>query len=250
MKRIFFFLFFLILSARVGAQPETWYFSFTMGGCLPVGSFAGNDPAKADAGFAKSGFALQLEATYPVSEHWGLKGMVMLNNNPVDRNGLGAMMESRMKKLVPFTEAERNNLTLTVDSWMSNSMVFGPVYSLNFDRFAWDFQAMAGLNVTYLPGQKLLFENSAANWEYLQRSTNNVHLSYDLLGGTALRMKATEKIHLKVALDYHYSRSRSDFEELKTTKQNSTITTVRLNSGSTLVPKAVVTGTVGFVYYL
>ncbi len=250
MKNTLLLIVFLFLSSHLTAQPDNWYFSISMGGCWPVGSFANTNPAKTDAGFALKGFALNLDATYPLGTNWGLKGMVMLNNNPVDRNGMGTMMEYRMKKLVPFTEAERENLTLTVNSWMSNSLIFGPVFTLNFDRFAWDFQAMAGMNVTYLPNQKLLFKNTVNNWEYLQHNTNSVNVSYGLLAGSALRMKVTEKINLKLAMDFQYSRSKTNYEELKTTKLNNTTTTEQLNSGSTIVPKEAVIGSIGFVYYL
>ncbi len=250
MKNTLLLIVFLFLSSHLTAQPDNWYFSISMGGCWPVGSFANTNPAKTDAGFALKGFALNLDATYPLGTNWGLKGMVMLNNNPIDRNGMGTMMEYRMKKLVPFTEAERENLTLTVNSWMSNSLIFGPVFTLNFDRFAWDFQAMAGMNVTYLPNQKLLFKNTVNNWEYLQHNTNSVNVSYGLLAGSALRMKVTEKINLKLAMDFQYSRSKTNYEELKTTKLNNTTTTEQLNSGSTVVPKEAVIGSIGFVYYL
>lgn len=250
MRKLLFVLVLLFLSAHLSAQPDNWYFSITMGGCWPVGSFAKTNPANTDAGFAVRGFALNLDATYPVSSHWGLKGMVMLNSNPVDRNGMGTMMENRMKKQVTFTETERDYLTLTTDSWMSNSMVFGPVFTLNFDRVAWDFQAMAGLNVAYLPNQKLLFKDPSLNWEYLQRNTNSINVSMDFLAGTALRVEVTEKVQLKLALDYQRSRSKNSYEELKTTKVNNLITTTHLSSGSTIVPKEVVVGSVGFVYYL
>jgi hypothetical protein len=250
MKNTLLLIVFLFLSAHLTAQPENWYFSMTMGGSWPVGSFAETNPTSSGAGFALKGFALNLDATYPLSPNWGLKGMVMLNNNPVDRNGMGTMMENRMKKLVPFTEAQRDNLTLTVDSWVSNSIVFGPVFTINFDQVAWDFQAMAGMNISYLPNQKLLFKTADNNWEYLQRNTNSVNISYDLLAGTAVRLKVTDKIHLKVGMDFQHSRSKTNFEELKTTNQNSTTTTEQLNSGSNSVSKQVVIASAGFVYYL
>jgi hypothetical protein len=176
--------------------------------------------------------------------------MVMLNSNPVDRNGMGTMMENRMKKQVPFTETERDNLTLSVNSWMSNSLLFGPVFSLNFDRFAWDFQAMAGMYAAYLPEQKLLFEHSSKTWAYLQQNTNTLNVSYALLAGTAFRFKVSGKVQLKIAADYQYSQSKTSYEEIKTTIQNSVRTTEKLNSGNVFVPKQVMMASIGFVYYL
>jgi hypothetical protein len=240
----------LLSSINLTAQPDNWYFSISMGGCWPVKAFATTDPAVDNAGFALHGFALNLDATYPLSNHWGVKGMVSLNTNPVDRNGMGTMMENRMKKQVPFTETERDNLSLTVNSWMTNSVVFGPVFTINFDRIAWDFQAMAGMNVTYLPDQQLLLKNPASNWEYLQHNTNYLNVSMDWLAGTALRIKVSEKVQLKMAIDYQRSQSTAKWQEIKSTKNNSTIVTEELNSGRTIVPKEVVMGTIGFVYYL
>jgi hypothetical protein len=240
----------LLCSFNLSAQPDNWYFSISMGGCWPLKSFGNTDPAVPNAGFALNGFSLNLDAVYPLTNHWGVKGMVSLNTNPVDRNGMGTMMENRMKQQVPFTEADRENLTLNVNSWMTNSVIFGPVFTINFDRIAWDFQAMMGMNVTYLPNQQLLLTNPAGNWEYLQHNTNSINLSLDYLTGTALRIKVTEKIQLKLAVDYQRSQSTTKWEEIKSTKNNNVIITDQLNSGSTVVPKEVVMGTLGFVYYL
>jgi hypothetical protein len=250
MKKFLFAILFLLLCMDLSAQPENWYFSISMGGCWPVSSFAATDPAKSDASFATHGFALNLDATYPLSNHWGVKGMVLLNSNPVDRNGIGTLMEDRMKKLIPFTEAQRTNLSMDVNSWLTNSMVFGPVYTINFDRIAWDFQAMAGLNVTYLPNPQLLYQSPTGNWEYLQHNTNNINLSLDLMAGTDVRIKMSEKVHLKLAVDYQQSQSTSKWEEIKSTKNGSNIITEQLNSGRTTLSKQVVMGTLGFVYYL
>ena len=240
----------MLLSFGLSAQPDNWYFSITMGGCFPAGTFANTNPAVGGTGFATKGFALNLDATYPVSNHWGLKGMVVLNNNPIDRNGIGTMMEDRMKKLVPFTEAERDNLSLSVNSWMSNSLIFGPVYSLNFDNVSLDFQALTGMHVSYLPNQKLLYKNSSGTWEYLQHNTNSTNVSMDFLAGMALRFKVTDKVQLKVAINYQRAGSTTKYEEVKSTKIGSTITNNVLNSGHAFVTNEVVTPTIGFVYYL
>jgi hypothetical protein len=250
MRNFLLSLVFILFSFPLAAQPDNWYFSLTMGGCWPSGSFGITNPEKEDAGFAKNGFGLSIDATYPLGRHWGLKGSVMLNSNPVDRNGMGTMMENRMKEQVPFNETEREYLTLSVNSWMSNSIIAGPVYSIYFKRVAWDFQAMAGMNVTYLPDQELLFANSANNWSYLQRNTNNVNVTMDFLAGTAWRINMTEKVQLKLSLDYQISGSTTKYEELKSTKENNVVTTEVLNSGSVWVQKGTVIGAVGFVYYL
>lgn len=250
MKNTLLAIVFILMSFQLSAQPDNWYFSLTMGGCWPVRSFAKIDPAVNDAGFAKNGFALNLDATYPLSNHWGLKGMVSLNTNPVNRNGMGTMMEDRMKKQITFTETQRDYLSLTVNSWLTNSMLFGPVFTINFDNFAWDFQAMVGMNVSYLPNQQLLLKDPTKTWEYLQHNTNNINLSMAYLAGTSLRFKVLEKLQLKVGADYQHSQSKNIWEEIKSTKNGNSVINEQLNSGKTIVAKDVLIGTIGFVYYL
>ena len=250
LKNILLSIALVLIAIPASAQPDNWYFSLTMGGCWPSGIFGITNPENEEAGFALSGFGLSLDATYPLGRHWGMKGMVMLNSNPVDRNGMGTMMENRMKKQVPFSETERDYLTLSVNSWMSNSIIAGPVYSVYFKRIAWDFQAMTGMNVTYLPDQQLLFANTANKWTYLQRNTNSVNVSMNFLAGTAWRINMTEKVQLKLSLDYQISGSTTKFEEIKSTKENNTVTTEVLNTGSVRTRKGTVIGAIGFVYYL
>ncbi|MEI7421662.1 MAG: hypothetical protein WCK18_06195 [Prolixibacteraceae bacterium] len=250
MRHLWYSIVLLFLTLSVSAQPESWYLSLSMGGCLPIGSFANANPSNAENGFATRGFALNLDATYPLNAHWGIKGMVMLNSNPVDRNGMGTLMENRMKKQVSFTETERPSLTFSVNPWMSNSIIFGPVYSFNFDKFALDFQLMTGMHVAYLPNQHLIFSNLNNDWDYQQRNTNPVHISLDLLAGTAVRFPINDKVQLKVAVDYQTSRVKNSYEELRMNYQGTTYTLDHLGSGSNTVSSNVVIGTVGFVFYL
>lgn len=250
MRRFLFPILLLFLTLTASAQPESWYLSISMGGCLPMGSFANANPTSGDNGFATRGFAFNLDATYPLSSHWGIKGLVMLTSNPVDRNGMGTLMESRMKKQVSFSEAERNYLTLSVNSWMSNSILLGPVYSLNFDKFAIDLQVMAGMHVAYLPNQNLLFSNTNNDWDYQQRNTNPLNISLDLLAGSAVRFPITDKIHLKVAVDYQTTRIKNNYEELRMNYLGTSYSVDHLGTGSNNVTKDVLTGTVGFVFYL
>lgn len=250
MRQILYSIVLLFVTLSVSAQPESWYISISMGGCLPLGSFANANPSTGDNGFATKGFAFNLDATYPLNSHWGIKGLVMLTSNPVDRNGIGTLMESRMKKQVSFSEAERNNLTLSVNSWMSNSIVLGPVYSLNFNKVSVDFQLMAGMHVAYLPNQSLMFSNPDNDWDYQQRNTNPINISLDLLAGTAVRFPITDKVHLKVAVDYQKSKIKNSYEELRMNYLGTTYSVDYLGNGSNTLAKDIVTGTVGFVFYL
>ena len=133
---------------------------------------------------------------------------------------------------------------------MWNGLLAGPVYTVNINRIYWDFQLMGGLNVAYLPQQKLSYEKPADNWFYLDRNTTSTSISYGLLAGTAFRFPVTERLNLRVGFDYYRSRASVPYEQIRVSKAGETVVTEKLGSGSTTVPIEMISASVGFVYYL
>jgi len=251
MKKITVFLVLIALSISAYSQSDNWYFSFSMGKSWPVGTFSKTDIGNPESGYAKKGFALLLDATYPVSDHLGLKGMVLMNTNPVDRKYLGAELEARMNiASITVAEADRQYLSLRANAWMWNALLAGPVYTISFDRAFWDFQILGGMNVTHLPQQKLTYENPADIWYYIDRSTSSTNVSYGLLVGTAFRFPVSDRVNLRVGVDYYQSKANVPYEQVMVTKEGETLLTEKLESGSASIPIKMLSATIGFVYYM
>ena len=250
MKKLFTPLLLIAFSISCSAQTDNWYFSFSMGGSRPLGTFQQKNIDDQESGYAKSGFTLVLDATYPLSDHWGLRGSALVNTSTVDRNWLGTKLETRMTPYVTVPEADRPYLSMRTNAWLWNSLMIGPVYSFNFDKVFWDFQLLGGMNVTYLPQQKMLFEKPANNWFYLDRNTTSSSVSYGLMAGTSLRFPISDRVNLKVGFDYFQSKAQIKYEQFKVTKTGDTQTVQIFNTGSYSIPIKMISGTIGFVYYL
>ncbi len=251
MKKTAFFIAFIVLSISGYAQSDNWYFSFSMGKSFPLGTFKQTIIDNSESGYAQNGFNLLLDATYPLSDNWGIKGAVMINTSPVDRNWLGTKLESRMNAAgISIAEADRSFLSLNTNSWMWNALLTGPVYTINFNRIYWDFQLLGGMNIAYLPQQKLSYIKPANNWQYLDTNTSNMNVSYGILAGSSLRFPISDRLNFKIAVDYYQSRALIKFEQTRVTKQGETILTEKLGNGSNAIPISSVSGSIGFVYYL
>jgi hypothetical protein len=250
MKNNLLLLLCLGLSSSLFGQSDNWYFSLNMGGSWPIGTFAGNTATDPNAGFASTGFSLSLDANYPLNDNHALKGMALLNNNPVNRYWQLTQLVSRMTKFFPISTQDQQYLSMTVNPWVYNGLLFGPVYTIPFDKILWDFQALGGLNVAYLPQQKLLYQNPANNWLYIHHNLNSVNVSYGLLAGTAVRFPVSDKIYLRLGIDFYYSRASLRYEELRVTKDATTTITEHLSAGNYSVPIENISGTIGLVYFL
>ncbi len=250
MRNIFLIFFFFLITTRLFGQSDQWYFSFNLGGSWPVGEFANKTSTDLKSGYAQKGFSLSLNADYAFNSKFAVKGMAFLNNNPVNRLGVYNQLVDRLKQYFPLTNEDLPYLSMSVNPWVWNGILIGPVYTINFTKLFWDFQVLGGLNITYLPQQKLLYENPANNWLYLHHNLNRINTSYGLLAGTAFRFPVSDKIYLRLGIDYYNSRASVKYEEIKLTKEGSVIQTDQLTKGTAIVPIENISGTLGFVYYL
>jgi hypothetical protein len=250
MKSILISLLCLLLFSNVFGQSDSLYFSLNLGGSFPVGEFAQKTATDLHSGYAQKGFSLSLDAYYPISDKFSLKGTALLNNNPVNRLGMYNQLVDRMTQFFPIVTQDQEFLSMTVNPWVWNGLLVGPVYTITFEKIFWDFQVLGGLNVTYLPQQKLIYENPANNWLYLHHNLNSISFSYGLLGGTAVRFPVSDKVYLRLGIDYYNTRASVRYEEIKVTNQGSTVNIDQLKKGTSIVPIQNISGTIGFVYYL
>ncbi len=240
----------LIFSSGVSGQSDGWCFALNLGGSWPVGEFANKSATDLGSGYSQKGFALSLDGSYALSNKVFLKGMALLNNNQVDKLGMFNQLVDRMQQYFTIETADQEFLSLSVNSWVWNGVLAGIVYTVPIGKAFWDFQVLGGLNITYLPQQKLLYQNPANNWLYLHQNLNSVSFSYGLLGGTAFRFPVANRIYFRVGVDYYNSRATTKYEEIKVTNEGAVAHTDQLSKGSTIVPIENISGTVGFVYYL
>ncbi len=251
MKKTTFIILLLLISLITKAQSDNWYFSFSMGGSWPSGTFKETSLANNNSGYAQKGFALLLDATYPLSNHWGLKGSVLINTNSLDNVAMEGLLRNRINSDVSASNPK--GLSYTANPWLWNALVVGPVFTLNIGPIFWDFQLQGGLNLTSLPQQKLQYndQNLTANkWFYTDKNTTTSNLSYGILTGTAFRFPISERLNLKAGLNYYLSSARIKYEQTRVSQQGESALIETLGSGASLIPLKIVTATIGFVYYL
>lgn len=241
----------LLLTFGASAQSENWSFSLSMGRAWPMNTFNDNNPENVKAGHAESGFNMTLESNYSLQDNLALTGMLNFGNNPVNRDGVGTKLENMFNKNYNITIAERDYLKLNANSWLWGSILVGPRYSINFNTFSWDFQALGGLNVNFVPNQQLIYDNPNNNWFYINHATNQNNLAFAWKAGTDLRFAISPRTNLKVGISYFQSSAKISREEKEMDKgSGSNLTRAIISEESNHHTLSTMNATIGFVYYL
>jgi hypothetical protein len=244
------FLFFVILSLSASGQDSKWYFSLNMGKSITMGAFSETPQNNLNAGFAQNGFVLSLESNYALNENLSLKGSVLLNTNNINRLPLWTNLNNRMNRLFPVEVKDQEFISLTVNPWVTNSVLIGPDYTFIFNNLKLDFYVIGGLSVIYLPQSKLIYQNPTNNWTYINRNINSKDYNYGFSTGTSLRYPVSERFDFRIGFSYFYTKCIESFEEVRITKTESTTVLEQLSSGNSSVPVSTISASVGLVYYL
>ena len=113
------------------------YLSLQLGPALSTGDFARKDIDNEQAGFAKTGFALDLNYTYQVNENIGLAASAFYTINSL-----------AIKKIRELTGVS----TLKTDHWQSIGLVVGPAFSYPVsDKVKTDLRIMGGITSANSP---------------------------------------------------------------------------------------------------
>ncbi|MBL7745190.1 MAG: outer membrane beta-barrel protein [Chitinophagaceae bacterium] len=174
------------------------FLAFHAGPSLPMGDFHSKSFDNADAGFAKTGYTLNLSYGYQLMENFGLMASVFYNNNKLNNVAIQEQMEAAF-------DAEPGSLNgLKLDHWKWYGLTVGPALmkELAPDLYL-DIRVMTGIVNANTPaitfqGQKLVSED----WG----------LGIPLQAGVDLRAGISKKVFVFANIEYLYMKPKFKVE--------------------------------------
>lgn len=157
MKKLLLLMIVLLVSGAVMAQgkketatPKS-FIVFHAGPSIPAGDFSSKSLTNTDAGFAKTGYNLNLNYGYKFIENLGLTASVFYNNNKLNN----ATIREELEKEFDLSAGELSGLKL--DHWKWYGITAGPMLMHNFTpNLAVDLRVMGGIANANTP--KIVFE--------------------------------------------------------------------------------------------
>ena len=151
MKTLFFTISLLILSLTVFSQEiRKGHIGIAIGPSIPVGDYADMNIDNSGAGFARTGINLNLHYTYKFNSVFGLTALCLGNFHSVDDEE----MENELTR-IDWTSAHWDVIS---GSWVSSALLIGPVVSLPYKSFRFEFKALAGASLAHMPYEYTLID--------------------------------------------------------------------------------------------
>jgi hypothetical protein len=220
-----------------------------MGGAWPVGDFSIDNPELDGVGYANKGFALTIDANYTITPSFGITGMLFWGTNTVNEGAVGTKLENQLYDFFDPNEINRDFLLFNVDYWLWGSALFGPKYSIGFNKLYWDFDALGGPNITNFPKQTLIYDDPGNDWYYQSRLVKKTDFSMAWLAGTTVRFAISEKINLQFGINYYHTKTTMETEQIIVNKEIED-DVEQIGRTTSKIPISTINTTIGFVYML
>jgi len=201
-------------SKQTGIMKST--LAFHAGPSFPMGDFKDNNIDNEEAGFAKTGFTIDLNYGYQFHKNAGIGAAVFFNQyNATDET-------------FDFTVGERNGelITLSMDNWKLYGITAGPMLTFDLGKnIMTDLRLMGGVANAKTP--KISYEGETmvkAEWNFAPV----------LQGGLDLRIGTGKNMFIFTNVDYMYMKPEfqlEDYEGNELDKVKQKISVLNLTGG-------------------
>ncbi len=174
----------LAQGSKVKSDPKS-FIALHGGPSFPIAGLGSTDMNNENAGFAKTGFAINLSYGYEFKNNVGLTASLLYNKFDVN------------SKKIEFTNPETNELIpVNLDHWQFYGVTAGPMFTVKAgNKVKADFKVMGGIvnaNAPMIEVMKVKLTNDA--W----------HTAAVLQAGVNFRMEVSKKMFVMTSADYLY----------------------------------------------
>ena len=181
-------------------ESKKAYVGISIGPSVGVGDFGSSDFNLESAGFASTGFDINLNFAYRITSNFGFAAMIMIQSNPFDDKSFLAGFKSQTRY---NNGATLNFISVEANSWGMVSFMPGLFASIPIDsrgKIIIEPRGHFGLITAVSPYIKTTFRE-ANRTEYLEQANGvGFGLGYSLGGG--MRYNLSDRMALLLNADY------------------------------------------------
>ena len=177
---------------QTAGHQKTAFLTLTAGPSLPMGDFRSADLYNENAGFAKTGFNIDLQGGYYFTKNVALSGSVFFSQYSLDQQKLREQFAQ---------EFPGSQFTLSLDHWQYYGIVVGPMVTWDASpKTFFDFDLMTGIANANSPKTEVTLEGTQATQSEDWATVAPIRF------GTTARFQIGEKGYLAAGIHYIYMK--------------------------------------------
>jgi hypothetical protein len=247
MKKAIRFLFIpaLIFSATMVCQAqEKFTVGVSMGQVYPLNEFKSVDPTSPKAGYAQTGFTLNVDGDYFIHNRFSLSLRFHLGNAPINQSVFKERLNNELKDY--FSASDTVQYDINYWQWVSPLIGCKFNYPIILNKVYVEAGIFTGVNFTYIPDQNLVFNDKENKQLVISQNIGNTDISVPFALNAGFRFRINKSVQLKVNAEYFQTKasySHVTYTQKENSTENIEIAKYKLN-----VPIQTLNATIGLVY--
>lgn len=181
----------------------------SIGAAVPTGDFADDNANRSRAGLASTGYLLQINYNYKLTESFGFMALLRHQNHKVEPDPIAEAMG----------QFPQSYFIINTTNWKINSYMIGAFASLPINpnkNFYLDFMLAGGITSSTTPSFSIDISNHAVSGSSYQESAKGK--GFGLMGGMQLKYYLNDEIGLSFSTDF--LTSSHEYEKITVSGKN------------------------------
>jgi hypothetical protein len=218
----------------------------SMGPTIPQAEFKKTLANSNNSGYAISGFSLNVDADYYLSDFLAVTARFNYANAGINKNALIENLDARMAN---YLIEDKTRYDIGAWNWNTLGVGFKANIPLVRNRFSAVAGFFPGLSIPYVPGMDMKINDEDNNMEYVSQSIKETHISFAWMTDLSFHFQINSQMQLLLRSSYY--QSNIEFNHISyTRKKNLNEIDQLLDDKLFQIPIKTISTTIGFIYYL
>jgi len=215
-----------------------------MGQVYPLNEFKSIDPASTKAGYAQTGFTLNVDADYFLHNRFSLAVRFHFGNAPINQNEYKKHISSELQEY--FSEID--TVQYDINSWQWASPLIGCKfnYPIVLNKIYAEAGIFTGVSFNQIPDQNLVFNDKKNKQLIISQNVEDSDISIPLAFNAGFRFRINKLVQFKVNAEYF--QTKINFNHLSYTKRESSDVINEIAKNEYTIPVQTLNVSVGLVY--
>ena len=215
-----------------------------MGQVYPLNEFKSINPGSNKAGYAQTGFTLNVDGDYFLHNRFSVSLRIHFGNAPINLSIFKDRLNNELKAYI----SANDTVQYDINYWQWVSPLIGCKYNypIILNKVYVEAGIFTGVNFIQIPNQNLVFNDKANKQSIISRNIGNSDISLPFALNAGVRFKINESVQLKVNAEYFQTKAsfnHKSYISKEGSTENTPITEYQFN-----VPIQTLDASIGLVY--
>jgi hypothetical protein len=235
----------ILFSVSIVCQAqEKFKVGISMGQVYPLNDFKSIAPALLTAGYAQTGFTLNVDGDYFLHNRFSVSLRFHFGNAPINQPEYKKKMANELAGY--FSTNDTVQYDINYWQWVSPLIGCKFNYPIILNKVYVEAGIFTGINFTQIPNQNLVFNDKANKQLVISQNVETTDISIPLSCNAGFRFRINETIELKVNAEYF--QTNTSFNHVSYVKKDNSNVKTEIAKIENQIPIKTLNATLGLVY--